>query len=526
MMKQRVPQQIQLMTQKLTAAAGLITRPILRGMAVTWAASPLGMFWATLPPKAKRAVKVFSITFWLCWFAGAAWAASSGGISNVFPARPGQTLANSVDPFQLWQDKTAEPPGNVPADVMIGLAGMIFIGVACIAWVVAWFMTGMIGGSSAFEGSVDVSPMLSSAMGELAVWLLPSCIAMGAIITYFDMLREKTSAWSGFLSFALVTVAALGLMMTPKAYTDALGMGRDIGQKVVSTVISASPASSKQPFEWETNYDLGAEGNSTKSFALQVQDGFWRTFIITPWCVGEFGGDMGLCKEHGAAVLKKGKYDERHKYYENEVINKQEKDSHIQKILKGDDWSGRVGLVLFGALIALIGSVLVLLLTVNALLAWFQAVLLLFLGVLFLPLGIIPGVSRTWAANWATRVVGAVLLNSMLMLLLVVTMGLVSSVAVSGVEWNQQLITESIILFAAFGLKGQIQQIVNAGGIGSGGFGQVLMIRALSRTGNMGRRAAKAGAESVSKAARRERPPAAPRPPRRAALGNRRPHYA
>lgn len=79
MMKQHVPQQIQLMTQKLTAAAGFITRPILRGMAVTWAASPLGMFWATLPPKAKRAVKVFSVTFWLCWFAGAAWAASSGG---------------------------------------------------------------------------------------------------------------------------------------------------------------------------------------------------------------------------------------------------------------------------------------------------------------------------------------------------------------------------------------------------------------------------------------------------------------
>lgn len=524
-MKQQVQQQVQLIAQKLTAAAGFITRPILRGMAVTWAASPLGMFWATLPPKAKRAVKVFSVTFWLCWFAGAAWAASSAGISNVFPARPGQTLANSVDPFQLWQDKTAEPPGNVPADVMIGLAGMVFIGVACIAWVVAWFMTGMIGGSSAFEGAVDVSPMLSSAMGELAVWLLPSCIAMGAIITYFDMMREKVSAWSGFLSFAVVTVAALGLMMTPKAYVDSLGMGRDIGQKVVTTVLDSSPSSSTQPFEWETNYSLGQD-SATKSFALQVQDGFWRTFIITPWCVGEFGGDMGLCKQHGAAVLKKGKYDERHKYYEDEVINKQEKDSHIQKILKGDDWSGRVGLVLFGAVVALIGSVLVLLLTLNALLAWFQAVLLLFLGVLFLPLGIIPGVSRTWAANWATRVVGAVLLNSMLMLLLVVTMGLVSSVATSGVEWNQQLVTETVILVAAFGLKGTIQNIINAGGVGSGGFGQVLMIRTLSRTGNMSRRAAKAGAESVSKAARRERPPAASRPPRRAALGNRRPSHA
>ena len=213
-------------------------------------------------------------------------------------------------------------------------------------------------------------------------------------------------------------------------------MGRDIGQKVVSTVVSSSPASSTQPFEWETNYS--AE-NGTKSFALQVQDAYWRTFVITPWCIGEFGGDMGLCRQHGAEVLKKGKYDDRHKYYEDEVINKQEKDSHIQKILKGDDWSGRVGLVLFGALIALIGSILVGLLVFNALVAWFQAVLLLFLGVFFLPLGIIPGVSRSWLINWATRLVGAVVVNALMMLLLVSTMGIIAGISTSNAEWNQQL---------------------------------------------------------------------------------------
>ena len=163
-------------------AAAFITRPVLAGMGWAWEVSPLGKFWATLPPKAKRAVKVFSITFWLCWFAGAAWAAG-GGIASVFPARPGQTLANALDPFVFWQDKTAEPPGNVPADVMIGLAGMAFIAVASFAWVISWLMTGMIGGSSAFEDAFDISPMLSSAMGELAGWLLPSCLAMGACVT-------------------------------------------------------------------------------------------------------------------------------------------------------------------------------------------------------------------------------------------------------------------------------------------------------------------------------------------------------
>lgn len=510
-------QKMQNLSQKLTSGLRFITNPILRLMAALWAVTPLGLAWAALPPKARRAVKVFGLTFGLTWFAGAAWAAN-GGVSGVFPARPGLTLANAVDPFQLWQDKTAEPPGNVPADIMIGLAGMIFIAVASFAWVIGWLMTGMIGGSSAFEDAVDVSPMISAAMAELSGWLLPTCLAAGAVMTFIDATRQKTNGFNGVLTFVALSICALGLMTAPKAYIDGLGMGRDVGQKVVSTVVNASPASSKEPFEWPTNY---ASDNATKSFALQVQDSFWRSFIITPWCIGEFGGDMSLCKQHGAAVLQKSKYDERHNYYERQIIDKLGDNQHLQKILKGDDWSGRVGLVLFGALIALIGSVLVCLLVFNALIAWFQAVLLLFLGVFFLPFGIIPGLTRTWLSNWAAKLVGAVVMNASLMLLLVSTMGVIAAVARSSAEWNQQLITELGILFAAFGLKGTIAQIVNAGGMGGGGFAQLLMIRTLSRTGAMSRRAASAGARSVERTVRSPRPVES-RPPRRAAINYRR----
>lgn len=508
---------IQTLSQKFASGLRFITNPIVRLMAALWAVTPLGLLWAALPPKARRAVKVFGLTFGLTWFAGAAWAAN-GGVSGVFPARPGLTLANSVDPFQLWQDKTAEPPGNVPADIMIGLAGMIFIAVASFAWVIGWLMTGMIGGSSAFEDAVDVSPMISGAMAELSGWLLPTCLAAGAVMTYIDWARQKTNGFNGIVTFVALSICALGLMTTPKAYIDGLGLGRDIGQKVVSTVVNASPASSTQPFEWPTNY---SSDNATKSFALQVQDSFWRGFIVTPWCIGEFGGDMNLCKQHGAAVLQKTKYDERHNYYERQIIDKLGDNQHLQKILKGDDWSGRVGLVLFGALIALIGSVLVCLLVFNALIAWFQAVLLLFLGVFFLPFGIIPGLTRTWLSNWAAKLVGAVVMNASLMLLLVSTMGVIAAVATSSAEWNQQLITEVGILFAAFGLKGTISQIVNAGGMGGGGFAQLLMIRTLTRTGAMSRRAASSAGRSIERTVRSTRTVES-RPPRRAAIDYRR----
>lgn len=510
-------QTIQTLSQKFASGLRFITNPIVRLMAALWAVTPLGLLWAALPPKARRAVKVFGLTFGLTWFAGAAWAAN-GGVSGVFPARPGLTLANSVDPFQLWQDKTVEPPGNVPADIMIGLAGMIFIAVASFAWVIGWLMTGMIGGSSAFEDAVDVSPMISGAMAELSGWLLPTCLATGAVMTFIDFARQKTNGFNGVLTFVALSICALGLGFAPKAYIDGLGLGRDIGQKVVSTVVSASPASATQPFEWPTNY---SSDNATKSFALQVQDSFWRGFIITPWCIGEFGGDMNLCKQHGAAVLQKTKYDERHNYYERQIIDKLGDNQHLQKILKGDDWSGRVGLVLFGALIALIGSVLVCLLVFNALIAWFQAVLLLFLGVFFLPFGIIPGLTRTWLSNWAAKLVGAVVMNASLMLLLVSTMGVIAAVATSSAEWNQQLITEVGILFAAFGLKGTISQIVNAGGMGGGGFAQLLMIRTLTRTGAMSRRAASSAGRSVERTVRSTRTVES-RPPRRAAIDYRR----
>ena len=87
----------------------------------------------------------------------------------------------------FWQDKTAEPPGNVPADVMIGLAGMAFIAVASFAWVISWLMTGMIGGSSAFEDAFDISPhaVLSHGASWRAGCFRPVW-AMGACVTYFE----------------------------------------------------------------------------------------------------------------------------------------------------------------------------------------------------------------------------------------------------------------------------------------------------------------------------------------------------
>ena len=142
--------------------------------------------------------------------------------------------------------------------------------------------------------------------------------------------------------------------------------------------MSSSPVSSTQPFEWETNYD--AE-NGTKSFALQVQDAYWRTFVVTPWCIGEFGGDMGLCRQHGAEVLKKSKYDDRHSYYENNVINKQEKDSHIQKSLRVTIGQAVSAWFSSAHSFALIGSILVGLLVFNAFGGLVPSRLASFLGV-------------------------------------------------------------------------------------------------------------------------------------------------
>ena len=112
-------------------------------------------------------------------------------------------------------------------------------------------------------------------------------------------------------------------------------------------------------------------------------------------------------------------------------------------------------------------------------------------------------------------------MNASLMLLLVSTMGVIAAVATSSAEWNQQLITEVGILFAAFGLKGTISQIVNAGGMGGGGFAQLLMIRTLTRTGAMSRRAASSAGRSIERPVRSTRTVES-RPPRRAAIDYRR----
>ena len=74
-------QKMQNLSQKLTSGLRFITNPILRLMAALWAVTPLGLAWAALPPKARRAVKVFGLTFGLTWFAGVAWA-TNGGVAG------------------------------------------------------------------------------------------------------------------------------------------------------------------------------------------------------------------------------------------------------------------------------------------------------------------------------------------------------------------------------------------------------------------------------------------------------------
>ena len=168
-------QQMRRIMRLVGTAAAFITRPVLAGMGWVW---PLrwGSSGRRCHRRQKGAVKAFSITFWLCWFAGAAWPPVA--VSPRLPGSSRSDLANALDPSLSTRTKRLNrgkcPGGCHDWSCWYGVHRRGELRMAT-----SWLMTGMIGGSSAFEDAFDISPCFPQPWAS-GWWLLPSCLAMGA----------------------------------------------------------------------------------------------------------------------------------------------------------------------------------------------------------------------------------------------------------------------------------------------------------------------------------------------------------
>lgn len=451
-----------------------------------WRWVPLVALYRGIRAMDKRRWKIFLTTFFLTFWLGTALAqAADGGtgISSLIPLEDwsnggAKTLVEDVPTSAYSVESTKGGITNPVIATMTGLASTVMLTVAEIGYIIVAIMSWLLGSAIAFEDTLDISPLLSAAATESLGWLFPSCLALGAIFTYFDYLREK-AVLNGLLTLVITAVAAISLALFPNVWVSGLETARAAGNTVVSAVSSSSGGSATAPFEYQ---DVSFSGNTdSQGFARQATDAVWRQMVVTPWCVAQFGS-VETCKTYGKELLTLSTTEEKKKYLENTVLKEVGEDSAAGQIITGDAWSHKLGSTIIACLLVIIMGFLIASLVFNAVIAFFQALLLLLLGVFFLPLGMIPGVTRSWLITWAMMLGGAVMANIIAMLMLSVSIGVVTQISMSDMTWGRQFFVSLVVLLAAFGLKHTVATITGSASTSDGGFGRSLsrMVQAVT----------------------------------------------
>lgn len=442
-------------------------------MKKSWRYVPIVAAYRALRSTNRRQWKIFLTTFFLTMFIGNgfAMAADGTGITSLMPMQDfsnggAKTLVEDIPASRYSLDFTEGGITNPIITTMNGLASTLMLTVAEIGWVVVVIMSWLLGSAGLFTDSLDISPMLGAAATETMGWLFPSALALGAIFTYIDYLKDKGKAFNGLMTLIVTAVAAISLALFPQVWIKGIETARAAGNQLVIAVSDASGAASNEPFEYNAVSFSG--NNETQAFTRQATDAVWRSMVVVPWCMAEFGS-VETCQTYGKQILNESDADKRKDIVEQKVLKDVDKNSETGKFVSGEAWSNRLGTTLIACIITLFLAILIASLVIGALLAFVQVLFLLLLGLLFLPLGMIPGITRQWASSWATMTAGALGANIVSMLLLSVSAAFITLVSQSGLVWGMQFLLMLAILFAAFSLKQVIGNIVGAQNADSGG---------------------------------------------------------
>ena len=349
----------------------------------------------------------------------------------------------------------------------------------------------------------DIRPLTETASGaiggintQLMGWLLPSALAFGAVAAYAQR-RASGSAMGQLLWVLAAGVLATSFAVAPATWLHGVDGARQIGaQAVMEPSKEALGDTIQSPISWP---EPSFTGSTRDTLLRKSADATWRGFVVTPWCIAEFGS-LEACERYGKAILDKGNDgDARRKYIDDDIAKAEGgDDAATVKWTKGDNPFGRVGVLTLAAIAATMFAFLSIGLAFTALMAFVGCLLLLVVGVFFACLWIIPGRARQWGVNWLEALLGLVLQSVLAMLVFSATLTLITAVfsLTSSLGWLPVSGLAIVILLAAFRLRRLLESMTSmmrpgAGSMVMGGMARRGAMRAVRRImGAVGSRAA------------------------------------
>lgn len=401
----------------------------------------------------------------------------------------GKTLfeATNDSNYELYTDLGLTDVGEKTAVILY--APFLGLGMAMVRLAIGltWWLNAL---TSRDVGLSNLGTSLQSVAANLNVWLLPTALAIGAVIAYAsaragrDVLGQV--AWVMGLGIASIAMAT-----SAPQILHTIDGARQLLARTVSAVGPNTSEVSTTPFKWP-GADLDT-GDATRDLSRASGDAVWRSFAVVPWCQVQFGSQKA-CARYGAKWLTLETNDDKKDFIETQIIPQEggSDDAPTVRFIKGHNPSDRIVVSLF-ALVNGIGVLIVIGgLALLALMPWVTALLLLFLSTVFLCLLCVPGRPRQLGMTFLNTVAGLVLLSALSTGVL--TGALLAVTAVTSIAptqgWLPAAVMTTAILVAAWHARSILERIVFVAGASAGSrmgglaaaTGYLAMRRAFSRS--------------------------------------------
>ena len=343
-----------------------------------------------------------------------------------------------------------------------------------------------------FDSYTALGTQLTGSIGSVSnafvQWLLPSTLAIGALVAWARGSSSPSQLATQLGCCLAAGVVAISLANTPEQYVNGINAFRDAGTQTAAAAVGASEGLT-EPIEAAAPTFTGTEQNNAMR---QMGDAIWRTFVVTPWCQGEFGSIEG-CKKHGETVLSKPLFstdaETRSAYLESAAFKSAVgEDSEAYATITGHNAPIRLVTAITALIAAFVFAVMVLVL--NCLVAFnlMLALMMLVVGGLFACLWAIPGAPRQWANNWLTLLFNFTVMSFLVQLVLTIVLAVAMAAMrlTSSMGWFTSLILTITAMIASLVLLAHLKRIFQASDTGlaskaRGFLGVALAVRYLLR---------------------------------------------
>ena len=455
----------------------------------------------------RRMVKTFLIAFTLFMFVGTGIAsavdgkpsdtAGFGAILNLPDLTGGgaKTLFESIAPGAYFLDTELDYTNPVE-NFMAGINDLIMSLLAIIAYAAIGLTYWLFSLTSVDSLSNTASQMIGVTGTALMTWLAPSALAFGAVVAYAQNKKDGTS-FSQMSWMVLAGFLGISFVVAPNMWVQGVDQVRTGGADVIiSTTATGIQLNREEPFQWDEVQFTGTDRNN---LLRKAGDSVWRTLVVTPWCIAEYGS-MEACKAYAKPMLAKGMDREARKdYIKNTIYSAQgegSKEAPVSQWVKGQQWYQRLPIVLLALVHALVFCGLMVTLGLAALAAVISAYFLLIVGAYFALTWVIPGKFRQAGLGWFNALLGTVIASLMATMVfgavLVLETAVFSGIASFG--WGPTIILSLVVMIVAFGFRRTLLNIMSVADPRNGGMGALgyLAMRGVSKmlAGGAGRKAA------------------------------------